>query len=459
MTPKRASLRDRVAMKSERSECPSAVQISVSSDDDCPRGRSTAKKRILRRCAKSEPSEKRRQTPDQADMKDLPLMQSLIRDWSKGKLASDKFVEYVAKAQIGGFDVSKKLSATNLKNAARDLIRFLGAPRGAPQFAHHQIHLRIGDRDPKLQDHVFLRPSDFFRTMYHENRLHWEEHIAGTDSQRREVWHELMKNRVISGHPKLQGCDLSKVIPIGIHGDAGSFNKQESIFVFTWNSLSGSNQFRRSRCVMTLVRKTQLVFPHSINDICGFLGHDFNLLAEGVDDDGNELAEGWRAVVVNLRGDWEYFCDVLGFPRWNRHDNMCFKCRATGKGPLSYRDMRVDAPWTATLFEHEDWFASMGDRVATIFQAIEGLAVEMLMIDGLHTIDQGVGAHIIGEIFEDYAICSPRKVASHQRECEPKHAIVPKGWEATNGQKRFKNLGAIQNQHTIFSCLIKTLSN
>ena len=65
--------------------------------------------------------------------------------------------------------------------------------------------------------------------------------------------------------------------------------------------------------------------------------------------------------------------------------------------------MRPDAPWTASLFSHERWLESLpaGRLVPSFFLHVHGAAVEMVMVDGLHTIDLGVGAHIIGEVLTD----------------------------------------------------------
>ena len=40
-------------------------------------------------------------------------------------------------------------------------------------------------------------------------------------------------------------------------------------------------------------------------------------------DAGRTLADGWRLATVMLRGDWEFFSQVCGFPICQGVHNMC----------------------------------------------------------------------------------------------------------------------------------------
>ena len=60
-----------------------------------------------------------------------------------------------------------------------------------------------------------------------------------------------------------------------------------------------------------MFRKGTFILPDSSDDFFGALATDLNLLADGVDEHGNVLADSWSCVVVNLKGDWEYVMDVL----------------------------------------------------------------------------------------------------------------------------------------------------
>ena len=114
------------------------------------------------------------------------------------------------------------------------------------------------------------------------------------------------------------------------------------------------------------------MFPATVDDALGELANDFNFLADGIGQDGTTLADGWSCIVVNIRGDWEFFSDVLRLPRWNVNGTMCFKCRATGVGPSSLRDMRTDAPWVPTKFNHAQWLGWAGRGPVSVFNQLIG---------------------------------------------------------------------------------------
>ena len=51
---------------------------------------------------------------------------------------------------------------------------------------------------------------------------------------------------------------------------------------------------------------------------------------------------GVQAILVELKGDWEFFADILHLPRWNNTEGLCFLCRAT-KAHLS--ECHLEASW------------------------------------------------------------------------------------------------------------------
>ena len=133
-------------------------------------------------------------------------------------------------------------------------------------------------------------PSQMFKCLYEDTKQHWEQHVRGDDSFRRKVWTHLCCDGVIRDHPLLQDRDVSR---------GGSFNKQESAFVFAWNSLSVSGEFR------AFPKKTDVI-PHATFDaVFGAVAADFTVLARGTDANSIPLADGWSAVLVDIRGGWE----------------------------------------------------------------------------------------------------------------------------------------------------------
>ena len=77
-----------------------------------------------------------------------------------------------------------------------------------------------------------------------------------------------------------------------------------------------------SRFVITLLKRTEVITHATIDAVFGAIAADFNLLARGTDANSNPVADGWSAVLVNIRGDWEFVADVLQYPRWNMNGEI-----------------------------------------------------------------------------------------------------------------------------------------
>lgn len=221
----------------------------------------------------------------------------------------------------------------------------------------------------------------------------------------------------LQNHPILTRKDLPKTIPIGLHGDAGAFSTTDSLFVLTWNSLLGVGTTMSKRWLMTIIKKSDVI-PETLNAIFEILSWSFNVMLGGVwpelDWEGRPLpprkeylAGGLRGCLCQIRGDWEFHASIFGFPKWNGAVNMCWLCKASSGGPLAFTNFTADAPWRATKRTHESYLAELaadGRPVPTLFARVQGLRLESVMIDVLHTCDQGVASHVIGNVIQ--ACCS-----------------------------------------------------
>ena len=116
---------------------------------------------------------------------------------------------------------------------------------------------------------------------------------------------------------------------------------------------------------------------------------------------GLDLAGGLRGAICQIRGDWEFYCQVFGFGQWNT-DSMCPFCRASGtRADLSWSDFTPTAAWRLTLWTHETYMAHLrasGLVVPMLFRAALGLRLECVMVDVLHTVDLGLTAHVCGNV-------------------------------------------------------------
>ena len=115
------------------------------------------------------------------------------------------------------------------------------------------------------------------------------------------------------------------------------------------------------------------------------------------------LANGWQAIICQCRGDWQFYCDAFYFPQWNTGRRMCWLCQASSTArDLSWTDCSAESGWRSTMFNHESFVKRMrdqGEALPILFKEVVGFRLECVMIDVLHTVDQGIASHIIGSIF------------------------------------------------------------
>ena len=336
------------------------------------------------------------------------LLDMWKRDWGKGKLSSPQIQEYAMGAIAQGAKDMGRAAAIGShgkhpQNIQRSLISLFGMPPGAPQFSWYTIPTASGD-----VSHPFLLPHDWLQSLHGQPEM-WQSAIVGSDGGAvPEFWESMDATPIVKNHPHL---DRRLTVPLGLHGDGGSFSKQDSLYVFTFNSLLGQGDSSSKRFVSTIIKKSQLV-PGSLDKIMDILGWSFNVALTGltpvVSYEGEEdqhpkyLAGKWRGSLIQIRGDWEFYCCMFKFPAWNTADSMCWLCKAAGHGELSFTNTGTGAAWRGTMRSHEDWVLEQeaaGKSLPALMDRVHGLRLESVMVDILHTVDLGIAAHILGNIF------------------------------------------------------------
>ena len=222
------------------------------------------------------------------------------------------------------------------KNLHRDLMTLFGTPRGAPRF-HGATHpAQFSCRACSCPN----SSSTAFRCGKIASEDH-QEQLVSSGSAHNTV--PLSETILI-----LPRARWAKTVPMGLHGDASPFTKQDGAFVISWNSLLGAaaNKGFEQRRLFTVIRKNDLTNA-TLDALWDVFGWSTNVLLSGIlpdrDWSGNEVssggryeAEGWRGSLIQIRGDWEFLCSVFRFPYWNAASNMVLdvQVRRTRSSPL-----------------------------------------------------------------------------------------------------------------------------
>ena len=112
-------------------------------------------------------------------------------------------------------------------------------------------------------------------------------------------------------------------VPLGMHGDGGAFSAQDSLFVIAFNSLvsGGVGEGIVKRFLFTIIRKDDCV-KGTLDELLRIFSYSMNYLLTGItpSKDHNDLpvyggkewmSNRFRAALVQVRGDWEFYANVL----------------------------------------------------------------------------------------------------------------------------------------------------
>ena len=262
--------------------------------------------------------------------------------------------------------------------------------------------------------HPVFWPHKFFSAVYNNRQDIWTQRLRGHEGAALEYWQSMSQSDFVLQHPFLPRDSWESIIPIGFHGDGGAHSKHDSIYCFNWNSLLCNGATIQTRFLFTVVSKRQMT-PTTLDALMKAFSWSMNVLLSGetphcdyrgapITGGGRNLANGYRGALVQIRGDWEFYTQLFGFPTWQNNIRMCPFCRASSSilGRL-WTDFSRSAGWRNTIFSHESYMEFLranGEAAPSLFGAggVLGLRLECVMVDILHTLDQGFASHIIGNV-------------------------------------------------------------
>jgi len=343
-----------------------------------------------------------------------PLSAELKREWAKGKISSSQLQKFAHNALKQGAVGIEDMSAAgnfgaNPGNIFRALKTLFGTPDGAPDIRWIEIPTSAVQQTP----HPLLLPHDFLAKMFSGRQRDWEGLLAGAPGACAEFWKAMAATDFVSRHPALSRASWKDTIPIGMHGDGGKFSHQDSLLTITWNSLLGEGQTMQKRFLFTVIRKSDMV-DGTLSALMNIFSWSCNAMLKGkfpkvdwanrrVQGGGGALAAGWKAALSQVRGDWQWFCELFTLPQWNSAERMCWLCRASSTiENLAWTRSGLDAGWRATMFTHESYIQHLreaGKVPPVLFTAAIGFRLDCVLIDVLHTVDLGIAAHIIANVF------------------------------------------------------------
>ena len=160
--------------------------------------------------------------------------------------------------------------------------------------------------------------------------------------------------------------------------------------------------FKKSDMSANTLNELFRAFSWSMNVLLRGVTPSFDWLNRPMIGGVNILAGGYRGAFCQVRGDWAFYCELFYFPQWNCADRMCWMCRASSNDPdLAWTEFSATAGWRDTMWSHESYMTFLrtsGLTIPVLFTHLIGFRLDCVMIDVLHTVDQGVASHVIGNV-------------------------------------------------------------
>ena len=156
---------------------------------------------------------------------------------------------------------------------------------------------------------------------------------------------------------------------------------------------------------------------------------------------------GLKAVMVEVKADWKYMNEVLGLPRWNAGDGICWMCNIL---KVNLQDVDASAAWRKpeNRTPHSQLLAKLGEAnsVSTIFSC-PAFVSSMFRLDWLHIMDQGVTQYFLGSLLSSIV-----RIPRYGRNMEARNLFLWKDlieWYHVNDIKsdKIKNLKLNRYDH------------
>lgn len=214
-----------------------------------------------------------------------------------------------------------------------------------------------------------------------------------------------------------QDCEVpaDELVPMGLWGDGVPFTKSSSLELLTLNFVGDATGQRH-----VLVGADQRCFCQ-----CGCKGrHTWDGLFQVLKwsfimcmlrtwptrrHDGQEWGQGdglrskmaglmlpCHAGLVQIRGDWMWYCQVLDLPHWGSNF-ICPWCKANCDD-CPWTDVGPDAAWRTQRIAERDFFNSLKEQGGSpnpLFSS-PGVSISTVHVDWLHCVDLGCAADVLG---------------------------------------------------------------
>lgn len=338
-------------------------------------------------------------------------------------------IAQAAKKDFDAIQEGKKLSdieqLANLKhgkNLVRSVYGNLSKASTLPEPLAVQMPFSDGNHPGSI-----LLPHEYFAYMF-EHEMFWKKTIMSNEDSLQRFWSTFEKHPCMKASPILKVKDYQKyMVPLALHGDevpcygVGKIWAR-SVLAFSWNSIVANLEGGQQKNIMNYTwgcfeKFVQKDAPGALGTMSVFfqiLAWSFQCLFHGkwpstdwrnVPFDpqsvqgkkaGKPLAGPYKAALLQLCGDLDYFHKWIGIPQSQQHQKPCCLCRATFEGASSWLDNRPTSQWQNLLLTAANWKGHWQSNCALL--SLPGANCWTVALDFMHNFYLGWLQFLYGSV-------------------------------------------------------------
>jgi len=311
-------------------------------------------------------------------------------------------------AKLGSYGV-------HAQNVWRDLKAWLPKPR-LPSLHEFQIPYKHSILGFTYAATAMILPHELFSAIYHNYPAMWAECMYPCAEVCLRFWSCMRNGLHFKCHPARYINDLSKVIPLRLHGDGTpasgigkSWGKMVDVFSLSSMLVFGKSSLLHNFLVWMVHQSLLCVLRehHTMNAFWDRFNWSCKALADGLwptelwngakiysAKAGTELMGGFRAYVWAVVGDLDYYVKTLELPNSNSN-SPCALCPCNST-TMPWWDFRPTAAWVYAIYTIAVWLAA-GWNTCGLF-GCPGVTVLSVYPDWMHVKHLGIDKVLLGSV-------------------------------------------------------------
>ena len=215
-----------------------------------------------------------------------------------------------------------------------------------------------------------------------------------------------------------------KFLPLCLHGDAGAFQKNDSIHVISMRSLLSRQNVATAQLLLLALPKGAISkcpgdpSSSTMHHVWSVIKWSFEAAYFNKFPEADHMGKAWpqhswrskmagqplnsdghSALLFAIQGDAEYLQNEYGLTLAS-HESMCFHCGAN-RSDCPFNDFRPGALWRATMVSHAGTCPT-----EHMVSGISGVTGDTFKFDILHTLEEGLTAHCLANCAFDWVLRS-----------------------------------------------------